>query len=65
MTGGYPKSGHYGLIGMQERAATIGAAFEIDSEPGRGATVRVTLPTRKTGAGAAMPIVHPSPELES
>ncbi len=42
--GGAP--GHYGLIGMKERAAQIGAGFQVDSEPGRGATVRVLLPVR-------------------
>ena len=35
--------GHYGLIGMQERAAQIGAAFECDTAPGRGTRVTVTL----------------------
>lgn len=65
MAGGYPKSGHYGLIGMQERAASIGATFEIVSEPGQGATVQVTLPAKKAGAGAAAAIAQPSPEWES
>ena len=30
----------YGLIGMRERAASIGATLEIDSEPGQGTLVR-------------------------
>jgi PAS domain S-box-containing protein len=34
-----------GLIGMQERAAMIGARLIIDSAPGRGTVVRVTIPT--------------------
>ncbi len=42
-----PNSGHYGLIGMKERAAHIGAGFRIESEPGRGTTISVRLPTRK------------------
>lgn len=33
-----------GILGMQERAAFIGADFEILSQPGSGTTVRVTLP---------------------
>jgi signal transduction histidine kinase len=56
--------GHYGLIGMKERAAHIGARFDIDSEPGHGTTIRVALPVRKAGANVSVPVVHPSPELE-
>jgi signal transduction histidine kinase len=33
----------YGMIGMRERAATIGARIEIDSEPGQGTNIRVSL----------------------
>ncbi len=65
MPGGRVSTGHYGLIGMQERATHIGAAFKIDSEPGRGTTVRVTLPVRKSAAGAPIPMVQPSSELGS
>jgi signal transduction histidine kinase len=39
-----PVSGHYGLLGMQERAQLINAALNISSAPGRGTTVHVTLP---------------------
>jgi len=38
------KPGHYGLIGMRERAAQIGAEFSFDSEPGRGTIVTVLAP---------------------
>jgi signal transduction histidine kinase len=38
-----PPLGHYGLIGMKERAAQIGADFEVTSERGRGTTVSVLL----------------------
>jgi signal transduction histidine kinase len=34
-------AGHYGLIGMRERAATIGGTIEVMSEPGTGTTVRL------------------------
>jgi signal transduction histidine kinase len=36
-------SGHYGLLGMRERAGAIGADFELHSAPGSGTTVEVTL----------------------
>ncbi len=35
-------SGHYGLQGMRERAANIGARLRVDSRPGSGTTVDVT-----------------------
>lgn len=35
--------GHYGLIGMKERAAQIGAELHVTSEPGRGTTVSVVM----------------------
>ncbi|MFM7536865.1 MAG: histidine kinase [Acidimicrobiales bacterium] len=40
----------YGIIGMRERASTLGARFEVDSTPGAGTTVRVTL--SRDGSGA-------------
>ncbi len=33
----------YGIVGMRERAASIGASFTIDSRSGRGTTVRCAL----------------------
>ncbi|MCC7207527.1 MAG: HAMP domain-containing protein [Anaerolineae bacterium] len=37
---------HYGLLGMVERAEQMGAQFHIDSEPGRGTCIRVSVPRR-------------------
>ncbi|MGA3201566.1 MAG: two-component regulator propeller domain-containing protein [Bryobacteraceae bacterium] len=52
---GSVRPGHYGLIGMKERAAQIGAELDLESEPGRGTTVSVLLPisvlTPKQAAG--------------
>jgi len=38
------KNGHYGLIGMKERASHIGANLDLASTPGRGTTISVVLP---------------------
>jgi signal transduction histidine kinase/ligand-binding sensor domain-containing protein len=43
---GNVRPGHYGLIGMKERAAQIGAELNLASEPGRGTTVSVLLPSK-------------------
>jgi len=37
-------SGHYGLMGMQERAELIGAQLSIRSAPGDGTLIEVRLP---------------------
>jgi signal transduction histidine kinase len=37
------RNNHFGLFSMHERARTIGAALTIDSQPGRGTTVRLRL----------------------
>lgn len=36
---GAPRQGHYGLIGIREQAALIGATLAIDSAPGRGTRI--------------------------
>jgi signal transduction histidine kinase len=36
-----PVSGHYGLLGMQERANLIGGELTIDSQPQQGTTVQL------------------------
>ena len=38
------KTGHYGLLGMKERAATIDGTLEVTSEPGRGTRVTLRVP---------------------
>ncbi len=35
--------GHFGLLGMKERAAEIGADLDVSSRPGKGTTVSVAL----------------------
>jgi signal transduction histidine kinase/ligand-binding sensor domain-containing protein len=49
---GNVRPGHYGLIGMKERAAQIGAEIHLTSEPGRGTTVSVLLPSKTATVSA-------------
>ena len=37
-------AGHYGLLGMRERALRVGARLELNSRPGAGTEVRVAMP---------------------
>ena len=46
---GNGQSGHYGLIGMKERATHIGADLELASAPGRGTVISVRLPAGQNG----------------
>lgn len=38
------KDGHFGLIGMRERALSIGGTLDVASEPGAGTTVKLRVP---------------------
>lgn len=37
------ENGHYGLAGMQERAKLVGGTLEVNSRPGEGTTVQLTI----------------------
>lgn len=39
--------GHFGLLGMRERAARLGGELQLHSEPGHGTEVAVTVPLSK------------------
>jgi signal transduction histidine kinase len=39
------EGGHFGLRGIQDRVGMLGGTFSIDSAPGQGTTLRITLPT--------------------
>jgi signal transduction histidine kinase len=41
------RSGHFGLIGMRERAQYIDARVEVHSAPGKGARVTIFIPLPK------------------
>lgn len=41
------RDGHYGLVGLTERAERIGAEVTLDSEPGTGTTLTLRVPGRQ------------------
>ena len=44
-------SGSYGIASMRERAEALGGQLRIDSAPGEGTTITVTLPLHRVGSG--------------
>ena len=42
------RRGHFGLAGAAERAQVLGGSFTVESRPGSGTTVRVTLPLQES-----------------
>jgi signal transduction histidine kinase/ligand-binding sensor domain-containing protein len=47
------KPGHFGLIGMRERAERIGGGFSVDSRDGMGCAVTIAVPARLAFADPA------------
>jgi signal transduction histidine kinase len=45
----YAAKGHYGLLGLHERAELIGATLQIQTSPGKGTRLTVTLPAQAAG----------------
>jgi signal transduction histidine kinase len=43
----FPQKGHFGLLGLYERADLINAELEVISSPGAGTTVSIRLPSSK------------------
>jgi signal transduction histidine kinase len=39
-----PPTGHYGIAGMKERAGLMNAALQVESQSGKGTTVRLIVP---------------------
>ncbi|WGR95045.1 hypothetical protein MTX20_13560 [Bradyrhizobium sp. ISRA435] len=48
-----PKPGHFGLIGMAEFAELVGGDCAVESAPGRGTLVRISLPVGVPPAASA------------
>ncbi len=49
----FAHQGHYGLLGMHERAELIGASLSLASTPGQGTVVRLTLALQGEGDNPA------------
>ncbi|MDV7391145.1 sensor histidine kinase, partial [Arthrospira platensis SPKY1] len=43
-------AGHYGLLGLRERARLAGGQFSVESRPGAGTTLRLSLPIQEPAA---------------
>jgi len=52
-----------GLLGMEERVRHLGGTFQIDSRPGRGTLLRVTLPLAAIPDAVRTSVVASEPEL--
>lgn len=57
--------GHYGLVGMRERAARAGGSVTVTSVPGRGTTVRAAFPLPAAPEGHPAEGRHPGPATSS
>ena len=44
------RKGRLGLIGMEERVGLVGGKFSIESQPGKGTTICVTMPVKSAAA---------------
>lgn len=49
------KHQHWGLIGMRERAVSVGAAFEIWSLPAKGTELHVSIPAKRAYLSSPFP----------
>jgi PAS domain S-box-containing protein len=58
-SGSYP--GHFGLQSMRERAESHGGELQLDSEPGRGTTIRARVPFAGSASLASAASVRATP----
>lgn len=58
-------AGHFGIVGMRERAETVGGTLHVVGGPGRGTSVEVVVPRTAPGEseGQLRPPVLGSPEV--
>ncbi|MBI4317560.1 MAG: GAF domain-containing sensor histidine kinase [Chloroflexi bacterium] len=60
-----PDEGHYGLLGMRERAESVGGRLDISSEPGQGTKIELLVPLtrgKERPVVLALPAAVQSPE---
>jgi two-component system sensor histidine kinase DegS len=50
------RAGHFGIMGMQERAQSLGGVLTIQTGPGQGTQVRLSVPVRSAAPGLHMPL---------
>ncbi len=60
----YDQGGHFGLVGMRERASEIGATLDVQSAAGHGTTVLVRLPAGASQSEIAKPLRSPLHQLQ-
>lgn len=53
--GDLAREGHYGIVGMAERADRIGGQFDVRSWPGRGTSVEIRVPRAQPTPRASAP----------
>jgi signal transduction histidine kinase len=58
-----PEEGHFGLLGISERAERLGGQVQITSSPGNGTLIRVEIPVTATPS-ATTPAPEPPVSLE-
>jgi signal transduction histidine kinase len=57
-----PNDGHFGLLGMSERAKRLNGKISITSAPGAGTTIRIEIPISETAPTKAAGSETPLPE---
>jgi signal transduction histidine kinase len=57
-----PNDGHFGLLGMSERAKRLGGKISITSAPGMGTTIRIEIPISENAALPPPNTETPTPE---
>jgi signal transduction histidine kinase len=56
--GAAPPEGHYGLVGMRERAAQVGGQLTVTTDAGHGTTICLILPMDRASSGSKAGTMH-------